>query len=459
MIHRHRFLIPAAVLVVSIGGVALHADNWPHFRGPHAGAVADDPALPDTWSTSENVVWSVDVPGRGWSSPIVWGDHVFVASVINTAGDAPLKPVSAYVPSGFGGPIGGEDIATSASEHRWMLYDIDFHTGAVRWQREIARRVPGQPTHQKNTFASETPVTDGERVYVYFQGVGLFAFDMSGAPAWSKPMPPVAMRAGWGAAASPAIHDGRIVIVNDNEERSFIAAFDTRTGDEVWRTDRDEGSNWTTPYVWVNDARAEIVTAGSRKIRSYDLSGRLLWELSGMSTLDIPTPFARDGLLYITSGFPSDPLRPAYAIRPGASGDISLKPGETGNVHVAWFHPTLGPYNPSALAYSGHYYTLFDRGFLTSHDARTGAEVYGRQRITSEASGFTASPWAYNGKIFAMSEDGDTFVIQAGPEFRVLGRNRLDEMTLATPAVVRGSLIIRTASKLYRIARTAGPPI
>ena len=384
----------------------------------------------------------------------MWDDHVFVVSALNTAGDEPLKPVGAYVPSGFGGPISGDDITTPASEYRWMLYDIDFSTGAVRWERVVAARVPGGPTHQKNSYASETPVTDGERVYVYFQGVGLFAFDMSGDPVWSRPMPPVPMRSGWGSAASPAIHDGRLYIVNDNEERSFIAAFDARTGDEIWRTARDEGSNWTTPYVWANDVRTEIVTAGSRKIRSYDLSGRLLWELSGMSTLDIPTPFARDGLLYITSGFPSDPLRPAYAVRPGASGDISLKPGEVGNAHIAWFHSTLGPYNPSALAYGGHYYTLLDRGFLTSHDARTGAEIYERRRITADASGFTASPWAYNGRIFAMSEDGDTFVIQAGPDFRVLGRNRLDEMTLATPAIVRGRLIIRTATKLYRIGRT-----
>jgi outer membrane protein assembly factor BamB len=438
---------------VSLSGAALRADNWPHFRGPHAGAVPDDPALPDTWSTTENVIWSIDVPGRAWSSPIVWGDHVFVVSVINTAGDARLKPVSAYVPSGFGGPIGGKDIASSTSEHRWMLYAFDFRTGEPRWERMIASRVPGQPTHQKNTYASETPVTDGERVYVYFQGVGLFAFDMNGAPVWSKPMAPVAMRSGWGSAASPALHNGRVYIVNDNEEQSFIAAFDARTGDELWRRTRDEGSNWTTPYVWAHQGRTEIVTAGSRKIRSYDPAGTLLWELSGMSTLDIPTPFAHEGLLFVTSGFPSDPLRPAYAIRPGASGDISLKPGETSNAFIAWLQPTVGPYNPSSLVYRGHYYTLLDRGFLTSHDARTGAEVYGRQRITAEASGFTASPWAYNGRIFALSEDGDTFVVQAGPEFRVLGRNSLGEMTLATPAVVRGNLLIRTASKLYRIGR------
>jgi outer membrane protein assembly factor BamB len=457
MIISLRPFIPLVALIALAGGAALDADNWPHFRGPDAGALADDPALPESWSTSENVVWSVDVPGRSWSSPVVWDEQIFVVSAVNTAGDAPLKPVTSYVPSGFGGPIGGGDVATATNEHRWMLYAIDFRTGAVRWERAVATRVPGQAKHLKNTFASETPVTDGERVYVYFQGVGLFAFDMRGTPVWSRPMPPVEMRSGWGAAASPALHAGRVFIVNDNEEQSFIAAFDARTGEPVWRTDRDEGSNWTTPFVWAHGGRTEIVTAGSRRIRSYDLSGRLLWELAGMSTLDIPTPFAHDGLLYVTSGFPSDPLRPVYAIRPGASGDISLKPGETSNAFIAWSHPNLGPYNPSALAYRGHYYTLHDRGFLTSHDARSGKEVYGRQRIAVDATGFTASPWAYNGRIFALSEDGDAFVIEAGPEFRVLRRNSLNEMTLATPAIVRGSLIIRTATKLYRIGRT-GPP-
>jgi outer membrane protein assembly factor BamB len=172
-----------------------------------------------------------------------------------------------------------------------------------------------------------------------------------------------------------------------------------------------------------------------------------------MTTIAIPTPFARHGLLFVSGGYVGDQLRPVYAIKPGASGDISLKPGATSNALVAWSNPTLGSYNPSALVYGDYYYTLYDRGFLTCHDARTGREIYGRQRITAEASGFTSSPWAYNGKIFAMSEDGQTFVIQAGPDFKVLGQNSLEEMTLATPAVAGRSLIVRTARKLYRIGR------
>jgi outer membrane protein assembly factor BamB len=190
-------------------------------------------------------------------------------------------------------------------------------------------------------------------------------------------------------------------------------------------------------------------------VRSYDLDGKLLWELKGMTSITIPTPFARHGLLYISSGFALESVRPVYAIRPGASGDISLKPGETSNHHIAWFQPRLGALSPSLLVYGDYLYTLDDRGFLSCNDARTGAPIYARRRIApADASGFTASPWAYNGKIFALSEDGDTFVIQAGPDFKLLGKNPLNEMTLATPAVVQGSLILRTQSKLYRIAKT-----
>jgi hypothetical protein len=218
---------------------------------------------------------------------------------------------------------------------------------------------------------------------------------------------------------------------------------------------RAEGTNWSTPFVWEHDQRTEIVTSGSDRVRSYDLSGKLLWELSGMSTISIPTPFSRHGLLYISSGYVGDALRPAYAIRPGGSGDISLKGDETTNAYVVWSSKTGAPYNPTPLVYGNYYYTLFDRGFFTNHDARTGTEIYSRQRITADASGFTASPWAYNGRIFAMSEDGDTYVLQAGTEFKLLGKNSLNEMTLATPAVARGSLIIRTATKLYRFSKTA----
>jgi outer membrane protein assembly factor BamB len=434
-----------ASVIVLLMSVVSASDHWPQFRGANAGVVANDPALPDTWSVTKNVTWRLDVPGFGWGSPIVWGDHVFVTSVIS-AGEMTAPQRGIYP---------GTLRYDSTALHTWMLYDVDFRTGKIRWQREVRKAVPPGPKHLKNSYASETPVTDGDRVYVYFASLGLFAFNLDGEVVWAKEMPPVQIRGGWGTSASPVLHGDRLYIVNDNDTRSFMAAFDKRTGRELWRVERDEGSNWATPFVWENEQRTEIVTAGSGKVRSYDLDGKLLWELRGMTSIAVPTPFAAHGLLYVASGFASEPLRPVYAIRPGASGDMSLRTGESSNQYIAWFQRQLGPLAPSPLVYGDYFYTLDDRGFLTCHDARTGKPIYPRQRISSESSGFTASPWAYNDRIFALSEDGDTFVMQAGPEFKLLATNPLDEMTLATPAVVRGSLLIRTQSKLYRIAEAA----
>jgi outer membrane protein assembly factor BamB len=438
----------ATVLWMSLMLVGVSAtDRWPQFRGTQAGVADDDPALPDRWSETENVVWKADIPGLGWSSPIVWGDHIFVTTAISAGVEpAPTK--------GLFDPIGDHSRNKSTAVHRWMVLDLDFNSGSVRWQRELYSAPPPTAKQMKNSYASETPVTDGERVYVYFGSIGLLAaLDFGGQTLWTRNLGAIEGRQAWGTAASPLVYKDRVYVVNDNRERSFIAAFDARTGNEVWRTEREEAENWSTPIVWENALRPEIVTAGEGKVRSYGLDGTLLWELRGMSFSTIPTPFAKDGLVYVSSGYPGSPLRPAYAIRSGASGDISLKPGETSNAFIVWSQPLLGSYNTSALVYGNAYYTLLDRGILLSHDARTGKPIYGRQRVSGEASGFTASPWAYNQKIFAISEDGETFVMQAGPEFKLLWKNALDGMVLATPAIARGSLFIRTNTKLYRIAR------
>jgi len=447
--------ISAILVLTAVPARTVHAQHWQQFRGPQAGVAPDDPRLPDTWTTTENVAWRIDIPGHSWSSPIVWADHVFVVTAVNTkTPNQPLNPVVTYLARSLGGTMSGADITRPTDEHRWTLYDIDVRTGRIRWERQIQAALPQQPVHQKNSYASETPVTDGERVYVYLGYAGLFAFDMNGAPVWSKPIDAPRMRTGWGTAASPVLHNGRLYIVNDNEDRSFIAAFDARTGAPLWRTAReDERSNWATPFVWQNEQRTEIVTTGTRKVRSYDTNGNLLWELAGMTSIHAVTPVAGHGLLFVSSGYFPDNPRPTYAIRPGARGDISLKATETSNEFIAWSNPTLAPAYPSPLVLGDQYYTLMDRGFLTSNDPRTGKEIYGRQRIAADSGTFTASPWAYNGKIFAISEDGDTFVMQAGPSFKLLGRNPLDEMTLASPAVANGSLFIRTATKLYRITK------
>ncbi|MBM3810832.1 MAG: serine/threonine protein kinase [Acidimicrobiia bacterium] len=426
--------------------MVLCAGDWIQFRGPGSAGVAPDGNLPERWSPTENIVWKTEIPGMGWSSPVVSGGRIFLTSVVSSeAGEAPKKGLY------FGGNRG-----TPKDAHRWMVYAVEFKTGKKLWEREVHKGVPEVARHLKNSFASETPVTDGERVYAYFGSAGLFCFDLNGKLLWSQKWGPYETRYGWGSAASPVLHEGRIYIVNDNDVQSFLVALDKKTGKQIWRVERDEKSNWATPFIWSNGRRTEIVTPGTKRVRSYDLDGKLLWELGGMSSIAIPTPFARHGLLYLTSGYVGDQVRPVFAVKPGASGDISLKPGQTSNEHVAWFHPQAGPYNPSPIVYGDYYYTLFDRGFFTAHDAKTGKEVYGKVRIDEAAAAFTSSPWAYNGKIFALSEDGDTFVIQAGAEYKLLGKNTLDEMCMATPAIADGSLILRTASKLYRIAKDGG---
>ena len=427
------------------------AGQWPQFRGPEAGVAIDDPTLPETWSETDGVVWTTEIPGQGWSSPIVWGDHVFVTTAISSG----TEPVPR---AGFADPTPDYGRMQSTAAHRWVVYDLDVRTGNVRWERELHTGLAPMMRHIRNSYATETPVTDGELVYVCFGTIGLLAaLDLHGTPVWTKQIGVFESARGWGMAGSPVLHEDRLYIVNDNDAQSFIAAFDTRTGDEVWRDTREEVESWSTPVVWEHEQRTEIVTAGERKVRSYDLSGALLWELGGMSQYGpIPTPFVRHGLVYISSGHPGSPRRPVFAVRPGASGDISLTPGETSNQYVAWSRPRLGSYQTSGLVYGDYLYTLLDRGFLLCHDARTGAEVYGRHRI-EVGSSFAASPWAYNGKLFALSEDGDTYVIQAGPEFKLLGKNSLNEMALATPAIAHGSLFIRTQSRLYRISKEAQP--
>jgi outer membrane protein assembly factor BamB len=419
----------------------LFADTWPQFRGPDArGVAADDPRLPLVWSETQNIVWRSDVPGRGWSSPIVWNDRIFLQSCISASD----------MQSRSKGMFGGrQQYRPPGDEHRWMLYCFDLKGGSVQWAAELYKGIPKISRHPKNTFASETPVTDGEHVYAHIGDLGTYCFDMNGGRVWYRQWPPVETRYGYGTASSPVLYRDRLYLVNDNEMQSYLLALDKKTGREIWKVDRDEPTTWGTPCIWRNELRTEIVTAGTNKVRSYSLEGRLLWEISGMAPLSIPSPFSCEGILYVSSGYPASRQRPAYAVRPGAGGDITLKSGETSNKYIAWSLPRGGPYLPSPLVYKGRYYTLFDEGILTCHDAKTGREIYGKQRVA--AAGFTGSPWAYNDRIFCLSEDGDTYVVQAGDTFKLLAQNSLDDTCLATPAIADGSLILRTLTRLYRI--------
>lgn len=436
-------LITFATLLASLSPLAVPASDavWPQFLGPGSRAISTNAGLPDHWSATENVAWKTPIPGRGWSSPIVWGDRVFLTTV--AGGEETKTPQKGLY-------RGGERPETPSTEFQWKLLCLDLPTGKLRWERVVHHGEPSVPKHSKNSYASETPTTDGQRVYAYFGGVGVFCFDMDGQPVWSKTLEPRATRMGWGTAASPVLHGDRLYVVNDNEEESYVMALNKRTGKEVWRMDRDEKSNWSTPYVWENQKRTEIVTSGSGKVRAYDLDGKLLWWFKGMSGITIATPYADNGLLYISSGFIADKLRPLYAIRPGANGDITLAKNQTTNAAIAWSNPTAAPYNPTTLVYEGRLYVLYDKGTFAAFDAKTGKPLYESLKLR-EGKHFTASPWAKNGRVFCLNEDGVTFVVRAGDKFELLGTNKLadDDMCMASPALVGDRLLIRTSARLY----------
>ena len=421
--------------------------HWPQFRGPGARGVASGPSLPDRWSATENVAWKTDVPGRAWSSPIVWGDRVFLTTAVNT-GQLETPKKGLY--------FGGNRPDPREVRLDYKVLCLDLPSGKMLWEQTVHQGPSNSPIHLKNSFASETPVTDGKRVYAYFGNQGLYCLDLEGKVVWSRRFKPRPTRNGWGTAASPLLHGDRLYVLNDNDEESYLLCLNKITGKDVWRVVRDEKSNWSTPFLWQHDRRTEIVTAGTDKVRSYNLEGTLLWWFTGMSSITIATPYANQGLLYVSSGYVNDRQRPLYAIRPGASGDISLEPPQTSNEFIAWCQPKAAPYNPTTLVYDERLYVLYDRGFLGCFRAHTGKPVYERKRLP-KGRHFTASPWAYDGKVFCLNEDGVTFVVRAGDEFELLHTNELadDDLCMATPAIVGDRLILRSAARVYCIRRSA----
>lgn len=443
---RFRFELAALLVACCFCVPARGDENWPQFRGPGAaGVAANDVAVPERWTDTENVAWRTEVPGLGWSSPVVWNGQVFITSVVNAGEDAPAQR---------GLYFGGEQKEVPPTEHEFNVYCLDLTSGATVWTKTAHKAVPPSTRHKKNSYASETIATDGERLYVYFGNVGLYCYTLAGAPVWELPLGPYKTRLGWGTGASPIVYKGRVYLCNDNEQESFLLCLDAATGQEVWRTTRDEKSNWATPFVWENSVRTEIVTAGSKAVRSYDLDGKQLWELGGMSSITVCTPFAFDGLLLVGSGYVMDKHKPICAVKPGASGDLTLKEDETSSEFVAWCQKAAAPYNTTPLVYRGYAYSCLDRGVLICIDALTGAEAY-KERLPNGRA-FTASPVGAGGLVYCLNEFGTTFVVEAGPEFKVLAENTIrpagneeDEIFLATPAITGGKLLIRSDNALY----------
>ncbi|MEE2714834.1 MAG: PQQ-binding-like beta-propeller repeat protein [Verrucomicrobiota bacterium] len=429
-------------LSLSLESNATGVVHWPQFRGAGAMGIADHTGLPEKWDKERNVSWKVAVEGMGWSCPCVWGERIFITTAVNSGATEKIKE---------GLYFGGERPAPKDA-HEWRVICLDLRTGKTLWSKTVHRGVPSHARHLKNSFASETPVTDGERVYAYFGNVGLFTFDMDGNRIWEYRWKPVKTRHGWGTAASPFLHEGRIYVINDNDEQSFLAALDKKSGAVICSKNRDEPSNWSPPFVWENSQRTEIITPGTGMTRSYDLDGNVLWTLRGLSSITVPSPFAAGDLLYLCSGYVGDKRKPLFAIKPGAKGDITLGPDETHNKFIAWCQKKAAPYMPTPLLYRGRVYVLLDRGLLSCYEAKTGRVIYDRERLGKSAK-FTASPLAYNGRIFCFGERGETVVVDAGDAFRMTGRNELDDLIMSTPAIAGDSLIVRTLNHLYCIRK------
>ena len=443
---------------------------WPQFRGPESNPVGKHARLAERWSKTENVEWSQEIPGRGYSSPIVTGGKVYLTTVTTEGKSKPPQAgteySNEYVAELRKQGLSMQEIVKRVTERdielpsevklHYFLYCLNLKTGKVEWTKEFRTGQPPGGRHRKNSFVSETPVTDGKFIYVYVQNLGLWAFDLKGKQVWTTPLDQHPIYLDLGGGSSPVLADNLLIVLSDNQKQQYIAAFDKQSGKQVWRTNRDLGGNtqpvqrsgWSTPYVWRNSVRTEIVTTGPGEAVTYDLNGKELWRMKGMAGTPVPTPFAYEGLLYLNGGA----RRPLYAIRPGATGDISLKEGETSNQYVVWSQERGGTYLPSSVAYQGAIYTLTETGILNRYDAKTGKETY-KTRIDPAATNFTTSPWAYNGKLFCLSEEGQTFVINTGEQFQLSHVNALDDFVQASPALVGERLLIRTEQRLYSIRR------
>jgi outer membrane protein assembly factor BamB len=421
------------------------ARPWPAFRGLNAEGNGDGQGAVTDWdlATKRNVRWATPIPGISNASPIVWGDRVFVVTAISSAKDSTFR-------TGLYGDVNPVD---DLSEHTWKIYGLDRNTGKVLWEQTAFTGKPRVKRHTKASQANSTPVTDGKRVVAVFGSIGLLAaWDVDGKPLWTRDIG--VLDSGWffdpdyqwGHSSSPIIVGGNVILQADQQKGSYLAAYDLATGKEVWRTDRDEISTWGTPTVFRDGGREQIVTNGT-KIRGYDAAtGKLLWTMGPNSEITVGTPVTGEGLVYVTGGYP--PVRPLYAIKPTASGEIVVPKDTVPEEAMAWKNEE-GTYIPTPLYYRGILYTFRENGILSGYDAKTGERLF-RSRVGSGGS-FAASPVAADGRLYFASEDGDVYVARAGRTYEELAKNSLNEVIMSTPAISDGLIVIRTIGHVYGI--------
>jgi len=444
-----REIVNVATALPPARPIATDKGSWPSFRGPHASGVADGQNLPDQWNgkTGENILWHTPIPGLAHSSPVVWGNRVFVTTAVSSDPKASFRP----------GLYGDGDASKDRSVHRWMIYALDKQSGKVLWDRVAFEGEPIEKRHIKSTYANSTPVTDGRIVVAWFGSQGIYAYDVNGKLLWKVNMGRVDMGAydiptyEWGPASSPIIWKDLVIVQCDTQTDSFIIAFNANTGKAVWKTKRDEIPSWGTPTVATTSKGEELIANASNFIRGYDpRTGKELWRLGRSSKITAPTPIFADDILVVVSG--RGPERPIFVMKAGARGDLTLPAGQSSSDTIMWSRTGRGSYMPTPLIYNGILYVLANNGTFDAYNLKTGDEIY-RQRLPLVGSGFSASPVASDGKIYLSNEDGEILVVAAGEKFNHIATNTMGELLMATPALSDGVMYVRSANSLFAVGR------
>jgi outer membrane protein assembly factor BamB len=427
------------------------AQNWPSFRGPGATGVAEGKA-PQTWDAPKgvNVVWKTPIPGLAHSSPVIWGDRLYVTTAVSSDPKAVFRH----------GLYGDVDPSPDVSKHSWRVYCLDKRTGKIIWERVAYEGVPKTKRHPKSSQASSTPATDGKHIVAFFGSEGLYTYDADGKLLWKQDLGNV--NAGWfydpdyewGTASSPIIYKNLVIVQCDIQKNSFIAAYDINDGHRMWLTPREEIPSWGTPTVYEGQPRPELITHATKFIRAYDpMTGKELWRLSGNSEVTTPTPFVAHNLIFITNGYRI--VQPIYAIRAGGSGDITLKEGQESSDFIAWSKKRGGSYMSTPVVYGDYLYTCSTQGIIACYSAKTGERLY-QQRL-GEGGAYTASTVAADGKIYFTSEDGDVFVVKAGPKYELLATSPIGEVCMATPAISDGMIFVRAEHDVFAFGERRAP--
>jgi outer membrane protein assembly factor BamB len=448
---RLTFTAPLACALAAAAAPAGGAD-WPQFRGPTGTGTVEKPAFPEEWGADKNLAWKAAVPGQGWAQPVVVGDRVFVATAVSPNQAKPKNMMAGVTdPATMGkGPRNPPDAAYS-----WELHALDRATGLTRWKKVVAAGKPKYPVHPSNTFATETPAADAEQVYAFFGMAGVVAaYTHAGEPVWTKDVGTYPFTAGFGSGSSPVLHAGRLFVQSYNEDSAFLLCLDAKTGAQLWKAERAKGSAWSTPLVWKNSARTEVVATGSKSAIGYDpATGKELWTLGGVDTSFSSSAVAAGDVLYFGASSPGS-ASPLYAVKAGAHGDISLKKGEKSNEFVLWHRTGVAPGMASPLVVDGLLY-IQGGGTLSCLDAKTGVQKY-KERLPKTRGAEAACPFAAGDKLYFTDEGGQTFVVKPGAEFEVLATNKLGaegEVFWASPAVAGTDVFVRGTEYLYCVRK------